>query len=175
MTATSKAKSRPASSKLAVKSAPPPKRARKAASASPSSSAGSDDDMDKAAMLAALNAHSRAMFGFDGPDEAESSTQARARASRSVSGSQAGSDDQDGDGGFDSDDGWGEGDDMVTDSEDELEAAVETKVVKPAKVLEVVFAPTQTSSSVMLSKSERRAFLVSIPVRTCEHQLKLLE
>lgn len=116
-------------------------------------------------MLAALNAHSRAMFGFDGPDEAESSTQAQARLSRSVSGSQAGSDDdQDGDGGdFESDDGWGEGDDMVTDSEDELEPVVETKVVKPAKVPEVVFAPTQTSSSVMLSKSERRAFLVSRP------------
>jgi hypothetical protein len=104
------------------------------------------------------------MFGFDGPDEAESSTQAQARASRSVSGSQAGSDDQDGDGGgFESDDGWGEGDDMVTDSEDELEAVVETKVVKPAKVPEVVFAPTQISSTVMLSKSERRAFLVSRP------------
>jgi len=75
-------------------------------------------------MLAALEAHGRAMFGFDGPEEAESSEQGRKRLSgTSESGEESADlqeeDDDDAEA-FSSDDGWGEGDEMVTDSEDEM-------------------------------------------------------
>jgi hypothetical protein len=101
----------------------PSKRPR--AESTSGSSSDEDEDEDKAAMLAALQAHTRAMLGLDGPDEAESSEQGRRRMSASGSDVSGDSDHSDGDDddddaeGFTSDDGWGEGDEMVTDSEDE--------------------------------------------------------
>ena len=94
-------------------------------SPSGSSSSGSDRSQDdRAAMLAALEAHGRAMFGFDGPEEAESSEQGRKRLSGSFesgSGNEDESEEEDDDAeAFSSDDGWGEGDEMITDSEDEM-------------------------------------------------------
>lgn len=108
---------------------------------SSSGSEGSEDEdgeEDKAAMLAMLQAHSRAMFGMDGPDEAESSTQAQkkrtATSESSDEDSDEGDEDEDEDAeDFDSDDGWGEGDEMVTDSEDEPQAI--SLPVKPGESL----------------------------------------
>lgn len=73
-------------------------------------------------MLAALEAHSRAMFGLDA--DAESSAQGAARsASPESEASEAGfadaAEEEDYDDEFD--DGWGEGDAFVTDSEDGMD------------------------------------------------------
>lgn len=66
-------------------------------------------------MLAALQAHSRALLGIaEQDDEAESSTMAQRRAALSDV------DDEDDEGM--SDDGWGAEDGMVSDSEDEFAA-----------------------------------------------------
>lgn len=105
------------------------------------------------------------MFGLDGPDEAESSTQAQKRMAAS-------SDEEDGAEEFQSDDGWGAEDDFVSDSEGELEGTDEVMVSEKgtmaAKVPEVIFAPSVKGSLDVLSKAEKRAFLVSpIP---CEGQ-----
>jgi rRNA-processing protein EBP2 len=110
-------------------------------------------------MLAALQAHSRAMFGLDGPDEAESSTQAQQRASASSD------EDDDGDE-FQSDDGWGAEDDFVSDSEDGLDGDMPSigqakQAPAAAKVEEVVFTPAGRSNLDVMSKAEKRAFLVS--------------
>jgi hypothetical protein len=68
-------------------------------------------------MLAALQAHGRAMFGLAGPEDAESSVQA---ASRSL-GSGRSEQDSEGEGeDYQSDDGWAAEDGFVSDSEDEL-------------------------------------------------------
>lgn len=108
----------------------PSKRPRADSTSASSSGSSTDGDDDKAGMLAALQAHNRAMLGLDGPDEAESSAQGRRRMSASGSdASDDGDSEDDGDGdedeeedaeGFSSDDGWGEGDEMVSDSEDEV-------------------------------------------------------
>jgi len=132
-------------------------------SASSSGSEESEDD-DKSAMLAALEAHSRAMFGLDGPDEAESSSQAQRRLSP-----QSGDADEDEEDEFQSDDGWGAEDGFVSDSEDGLESESESlpqlemgKKVEPArKVVEVVDSSIgRGGTSDVLSKAEKRAFLV---------------
>lgn len=140
------------------------------------SDGGSDSgsDEDQSAMLAALQAHSRALLGFgDGAEEAESSIQAQKRLSRASDEDHTGDEDDDedevDDGAeaeeFQSDDGWGAGDDFVTDSEDGVEDTKSPEVVKEtvaqSKVPEVVFAPQNNSSMDVLSKAERRAFLVS--------------
>ena len=128
-------------------------------SASSSGSEEGDDD-DKLAMLVALQAHSRAMFGLDGPDEAESSSQAQRRLSP-----QSGEavEDDEGDE-FQSDDGWGADDGFVSDSEDGLEAEPELKMEKKAepvrRVVEVVDSSIGRGGTDVLSKAEKRAFLV---------------
>ncbi|GMK55508.1 hypothetical protein CspeluHIS016_0205640 [Cutaneotrichosporon spelunceum] len=182
---TSKARAVPA------KSAPPKKKSKltrppPSSSSSSGSGSGSDTDGDgeddRAAMLAALEAHSRSMFGFDTP--AETSAQG---ASRSASESESGSEpdvEEDYDDEFD--DGWGQGDAFVTDSEDGMDfdammsSAKKSKKAKgkdggkgkakakektteaqptPARApVEVVFAETGRSS-VAVSKAEKRAFL----------------
>jgi hypothetical protein len=80
-----------------------------------------DDTNDNQAMLAALQAHGRAMFGgLDDEDSpAESSAQAQRRASMSQVSSTGSEEEEDGEG-FSSDDGWGAEDGFVSDSEDEL-------------------------------------------------------
>lgn len=79
-------------------------------------------------MLAALQAHTRALFGLegDGPDQAESSasaqrraTKAMARAGSETSGDGAEEESEDEEG-YHTDDGWGADDGFVTDSEDEF-------------------------------------------------------
>lgn len=101
------------------------KRPRPESPSDTSSASGSvDGEDDRAAMLAALEAHGRAMFGFDGPEEAESSEQGRKRLSGISESGEESADSQEEDDddaeAFSSDDGWGEGDEMVTDSEDEM-------------------------------------------------------
>jgi hypothetical protein len=130
-------------------------------SASSSGSEESEDD-DKSAMLAALEAHSRAMFGLDGPDEAESSSQAQRRLSP-----QSGAVEEDEGDEFQSDDGWGAEDGFVSDSEDGLESEPVMKVEKEKKsepvrkVVEVVDSSIgRGGGSDVLSKAEKRAFLV---------------
>ena len=122
-------------------------------------------------MLAALQAHSRSLLGIDGPEEAESSAQAQARSAQDSSdedGKGVGEDEDEEAEEFQSDDGWGAEDDFVTDSEDgevessEMEVRQAPKETK-SKMPEVVFAPQNNSSMDVLSKSERRAFLVSPP------------
>lgn len=124
--------------------APPPRRRQ-----SNSSSDSSDDDDnndDKAAMLAALEARGRQLFGLSAP--AESSAQAAARGE---------SDDED-EGEYHTDDGWGADGAFVTDSEDEIETTPAATIPPAPKVPEVVFAPTGGSAS-SFSKAEKRAFL----------------
>lgn len=143
-----------------------PARASPSASGSRSGSDDEDDSGDdRAAMLAALQAHGRAMFGLDAP-EAESSTQAQRRAAASSSGgSESGEeddDDSDEDEGaeYQSDDGWGADDGFVSDSEEEEVLGAAEEVERVAKVPEVVFAPTGGSGAAIMSKAERRAFMV---------------
>lgn len=142
----------------------PTKRNLPSDSASSGSGSEGEDD-DKSAMLAALQAHSRAMFGLDGPDEAESSTQARRRLSV-PSGNAVLEDEDEGDE-FQSDDGWGAEDGFVSDSEDEeedeSEEEVERKTVEPIRrVVEVVDSSTGRGGAMdTLTKAEKRAFLVS--------------
>lgn len=128
-------------------------------SASSSGSEEGEDD-DKSAMLAALQAHSRAMFGLDGPDEAESSSQAQRRLSPR-SGDAV--EDDEGDE-FQSDDGWGADDGFVSDSEDgvedEPEPMMEKKVEPVRRVVEVVDSSIGRGGTDVLSKAEKRAFLV---------------
>ncbi|ORY24214.1 hypothetical protein BCR39DRAFT_547545 [Naematelia encephala] len=135
---------------------PTSKRARQSSS---SSSDSEDVEDDRAAMLAALNAHSRTLLGIATEDSAESSEQGRRRMA-SLSGSEdeeVDDDDESGDE-YQSDDGWGAEDGFVTDSEDEGMKEQETSKQK-ASVPEVVFAPVSGTVSSALSKSERRAFL----------------
>jgi hypothetical protein len=84
----------------------------------------------------------------------------------------ASSDEEDGAEEFQSDDGWGAEDDFVSDSEDGVEGSDEAMVADrgttAAKVPEVVFAPSVKGSLDVLSKAEKRAFLVS-PI-SCEGQ-----
>lgn len=68
-------------------------------------------------MLAQLEAHSRALLGIE--DEAESSAMAQRRASVSDEDEESGEEM--------SDDGWGAGDGMVSDSEDEFATGVAAK------------------------------------------------
>lgn len=82
-------------------------------------------------MLAALEAHGRAMFGFGVAAPAESSAQAAKRAQASSS-DEGDSDEEGGDWEDEEDDevdefddGWGAGDDFVTDSEDEFATSCE--------------------------------------------------
>jgi hypothetical protein len=81
---------------------------------------------DKQAMLAALQAHGRAMFGSEG-GIAESSAQAQRRAMSSSGDSEEDGDEDDNEEeeGFSSDDGWGAEDGFVTDSEDELQPEIQ--------------------------------------------------
>lgn len=159
----------------AIKQVKKSKRPRAASTSSSGSSSENDGADDKAAMLAALEAHGRAMFGFSAPEDAESSEQGRRRLSEEMSGVPSDSSGDEGEE-YESDDGWGEGDEMVTDSEDEeMSGSVITLgrftiLTKPGRltedpaaptVPEVVFAPTSYSKSDELSKGERRAFLVS--------------
>lgn len=106
-------------------------------------------------MLAALQAHSRSLLGLDGPDEAESSTQAQLRP-KDTSG-----EDESGDEFEQSDDGWGAEDGSVTDSEEDDMENPQLPVVAEPSVPEVVFAPQTRSELDVLSKAERKAFLVS--------------
>ena len=146
-----------------LKKAPPAsKRNQRDSSDEPSS----DEGDDKAAMLAALQAYSRALLGLDGPEEAESSKQGRRRLSSPGSDEASDEDEEHGEGSegdteeFSSDDGWGEGDDLVTDSEEEEMAVLPSSIRKPA-VPEVVFAPSSSTANTAISSSEKRAFLVS--------------
>lgn len=122
--------------------APPPRRMSSSSGSSGEDENGNDDD-DKAAMLAALEARGREMFGFSMP--AESSAQGAERDS--------GSDDDEGE--YHTDDGWGADGPFVTDSEDEID---EPKAAPKPAVPEVVFAPT-TGDGSPFSKAEKRAFL----------------
>jgi hypothetical protein len=144
--------------------APMPKVTNRNPPSDSASSSGSEEgeDDDKSAMLAALQAHSRAMFGLDGPDEAESSTQAQRRLSP-----QSGDAEEDEGDEFQSDDGWGAEDGFVSDSEDGLESEPEMKIEKEKKsepvrkVVEVVDSSIgRGGGSDVLSKAEKRAFLV---------------
>jgi hypothetical protein len=144
--------------------------ARESPSSNSSDASEDEDDGDKEAMLAALQAHSRAMFGLDGPDEAESSTQALRRLSPTR-------DEDDGDE-FQSDDGWGADDGFVSDSEaegedeDEEEDDMEVKPMKTVdpvrpRVVEVVDDSTGRGGNLdVLSKAEKRAFLVRHHLQT---------
>jgi rRNA-processing protein EBP2 len=101
------------------------------------------------------------MFGLDGPDEAESSTQAQRRLSPTID-----ADEEEDE--FQSDDGWGAEDGFVSDSEDGIDSEVEDeseikmKAVEPARrVVEVVDSSIGRGGSLdVLSKAEKRAFLV---------------
>ncbi|WVQ93050.1 hypothetical protein IAU59_000114 [Kwoniella sp. CBS 9459] len=169
---------------------PPSKRPRSSPSVSPSVSGsdsedgddnedddGGGDDVQKQAMLAMLEAQSRAMLGLDAPPQGESSEQARKRLAHLSDDDEEGSDgandddddDDDDDDGDDFDDGWGGVEDgFVSDSEDEFAQPEKTiPAAAPLKsqpslsrVPEVVFAPT-TGSRVdsALSKAERKAFM----------------
>jgi hypothetical protein len=87
-------------------------------------------------MLAALEAHGRAMFGMAGGEAAESSSQGRLRLAQESGNGQSleqddeedesesddegeGEDEDEDDEGFHTDDGWGADDGFVSDSEDE--------------------------------------------------------
>jgi hypothetical protein len=150
--------------------------ARDSSSASVSQSGSDDEDEsgdDRAAMLAALQAHGRAMFGLDvDVPEAESSTQAQRRAAASSSGGsepdEGDEGDTDGDGGaeYQSDDGWGAEDGFVSDSEEDEVFGAAEQVERVVKVPEVVFAPTGGSTAAIMSKAERRAFMVG-PATPC--------
>ncbi|KAL1407499.1 hypothetical protein Q8F55_006932 [Vanrija albida] len=144
-------------------SKPPSKRP---ADSSDDSDGSEDEEDDKAAMLAALEAHGRAMFGFGVAAPAESSAQASKRAQESSDEGSDGDDaadfDEDDDEVDEFDDGWGAGDDFVTDSEDEFAPSSKAPAAPapaPKRVPEVVFAPTGGSSSTLISKAEKRAFL----------------
>ncbi|WWD21397.1 hypothetical protein CI109_105882 [Kwoniella shandongensis] len=162
------------------KSALPSKRPRAASTSSSGSNDESDDDVDAAserqAMLAALEARSRAMLGLEPIPEAESSTQAQRRRSEAsdsgiVGTSEVDSDEEAED--FSSDDGWGAEDGFVSDSEDELAAVAKNgksksvikTTVAPAQptVPEVVFDDTLSGRTkrdpMSMSASEKRAFL----------------
>lgn len=156
------------------------------------SGSGSDDGGDQAAMLAALQAHSRSLLGIDGPEQAESSLQAQRRLSQSSDDEDDDDDEGDHEGDnnnlgdedgaemeeFQSDDGWGAEDGFVSDSEDgleeitkptpvrakEKETALVGKGSETIRVPEVVFAPRTSNNSDVLSKAERRAFLVCVPL-----------
>ncbi|CAK9781486.1 hypothetical protein CC85DRAFT_306746 [Cutaneotrichosporon oleaginosum] len=164
------------------------KVARPPPSSSSGSGSGSDSESgegdDRAAMLAALEAHTRSLFGLD---VAESSAQGAARSvseSESESGSAEEAEEEDYDDEFD--DGWGEGDAFVTDSEDEMDFDAMMNNAKKAKAkkgkgkakekeaaapksaptaiapspapVEVVFAETGRPA-MAISSSEKRAFL----------------
>lgn len=185
-------KSKGKASQRVAQAPPKPTRRLLASSSTSSGTGGSDDEPesrsgskdggggDRAKMLAALQAHSRALLGIDGPEDAESSTHAQKRLKRS----NRESDDQeegfeDGDmEEYQTDDGWGAEDDFVSDSEDGLSdialdtdqlptskvaaaaAAMVGGAVSGRKVPEVVYAPQTSSNTDILSKAERRAFLV---------------
>ncbi|BEJ16215.1 hypothetical protein CspHIS471_0508200 [Cutaneotrichosporon sp. HIS471] len=179
------AKSAPAKKKL--KSARPPPGSSSSSGSDSDSDSDNDNDNDgddRAAMLAALEAHSRSMFGFDSP--AESSAQGAARsASESESESEPDAEVVEEDYDDEFDDGWGEGDAFVTDSEDGMDfdammsnakKAKKTKSKEKTKPKEKKEAPKATSalttrapvqvvfaetgrSSVAISKAEKRAFL----------------
>lgn len=168
--------------------APPPPSLGPSSSGSGSGS-GSDSDSDegsdaedgagedKAAMLAALEAHSRALLGLPSTSaEGSGSGSGANSASGSDSESEGGDDDDDYDDEFD--DGWGAGDAMVTDSEDEFAPSLpKRKASKPSKpsqpfqppsaaapppsapaVVEVVFAPT-SGGRTEVSRADKKAFL----------------
>lgn len=84
-------------------------------SPSTSSRQSDDQDDDHEAMLAALQAHGRAMFGVSSLGEAESSSQAIRKGSGSASEIDAEEGEE-----YQSDDGWGAEDGFVSDSADEL-------------------------------------------------------
>ncbi|WOO78548.1 uncharacterized protein LOC62_02G002095 [Vanrija pseudolonga] len=152
---------------------PPPRSNRAPESSDDDSGDDSDEDDDvddKAAMLAALEAHGRAMFGFGVAAPAESSSQAAKRAQQSSdeeedSDEEGGAwEDEEDDEVDEFDDGWGAGDDFVTDSEDEFATSSKATAAAPPapvtkRVPEVVFAPTGSTSSTLISKAEKRAFL----------------
>ncbi|KAL7421025.1 hypothetical protein Q5752_003909 [Cryptotrichosporon argae] len=146
---------------------------------SPSDSSGSDDEgkaYDRAAMLAALEVHGRAMFGLPGPsvpagsdegeddgdedgdedeDEGEASGDGDSE-SDSDDGRPGTIEDSDGDEEeYHTDDGWGADDPFVSDSEDE-----EAGAGASPSVPEVVFAPSGGGGAPLLSdKAAKRAFL----------------
>ncbi|ODO10339.1 hypothetical protein I350_00934 [Cryptococcus amylolentus CBS 6273] len=125
-----------------------------------------DGEARKAAQLAALEAHSRALLGLpplsppskpDDDDHVDSAEQE----------SEEEAEDDEGEGeDFESDDGWGAEDGFVSDSEGELTAQASTTKSKPttppmetSNVPVVVFDQPSAASSSTLSKAERRAFL----------------
>lgn len=103
---------------------------------SESDASGSDHDGDgQAAMLAALEAHSRAMLGFSlgkaGP--AESSAQGSSESESEGDSSNPVMVDSDDEDEYFTDDGWGAEDGFVTDSEDEFAAPPAKKTGSRAK------------------------------------------
>ncbi|KIR68915.1 hypothetical protein I314_00015 [Cryptococcus bacillisporus CA1873] len=132
-----------------------------------------DDDEDdeeslKAARLAALEAHSRALLGLpsmptesvgmDDESEGEDDEDDKNEEEEEGTGEE-----------YISDDGWGAEDGFVSDSEDEftngqLEASSSSST---SRVPEVVFDPSTASgsSSMPVSKAERRAFLTGTSVK----------
>lgn len=160
--------------------APALKSRRRASTSSVEQNDEEGADNDQAAMLAALQAHSRALLGLDGPNDAESSSAAQKRSQSPASALPAGSDDDEQAEEFQSDDGWGADDDFVSDSEDGMDVGMTVSTPAPvavtanskskatvpsvSRVPEVVFAPLGRSATDTLSKAERKAFLVSFPV-----------
>ena len=166
-----------------------PRQSKRPRSASHKSSSEGEPDEDaqheREAMLAALQAHGRAMFGTSHFDAGETSDQGRQRFS--ISPNLGNDDDEEGEE-CHSDDGWGaedgfvSGEDgFVSDSEDDFnsgalgksgyDAAVTILTigfpVVPSQVPEVVFAPSSTTSQTIMSKADRRSFLVSrLPCET---------
>ncbi|WVQ63718.1 uncharacterized protein L199_001871 [Kwoniella botswanensis] len=159
-----------------AKALPPSKRPRASTSSSSNSSSHShsDDDEgdahggDKSAMLALLEAQSRAMLGLAPlPTQGESSTASKGKEralEESDHGSESGSslDDDDEEEGeeYISDDGWGAEDGFVTDSEDEFGIDQEALEEEASKVPEVIFDGGVGSKRDMgMSKAERKAFM----------------
>ena len=89
-------------------------------SPNPTSTHEQDDDDDREAMLAALNAHSRAMFGLAALDGVESNASGTETSSVSLGPASPDRVEEDRE---QSDDGWGADDGFVSDSEDGLDLA----------------------------------------------------
>ncbi|WWC98159.1 hypothetical protein V866_005050 [Kwoniella sp. B9012] len=159
-----------------AKALPPLKRPRASTPSSSHSSAQSDSEddegsvhgNDKSAMLALLEAQSRAMLGLAPlPTQGESSTASKGKERAleesdhdSESGSVLDDDEEEEGEEYISDDGWGAEDGFVTDSEDEFGIDQEALEEQASKVPEVIFDGGVGSKRDMgMSKAERKAFM----------------
>ncbi|WVQ70483.1 hypothetical protein IAR50_000002 [Cryptococcus sp. DSM 104548] len=141
---------------------------------SPSDSGSSEDESGdeedgearRAAQLAALEAHSRALLGL--PPLPTASRPADDDISGEYDDEDQESGEEEGEGEeFESDDGWGAEDGFVSDSEDEFavqapttqQSKPNTPATETSNVPVVVFDQPSAASTSTLSKAERRAFL----------------